>query len=105
MLTQNKKNVVKNIMSALKTYILSWGEKSFIERIYNAATTSNENIEDIRRKFKRYIESKSFNHYSLRLLILHPNYGAIFKYFLTSYSEEWLQNSKIKDTESHHKMI
>lgn len=31
MLTQNKKNVVKNIMSAFKTFVLTWGCKKAIE--------------------------------------------------------------------------
>ncbi|KAL4499075.1 hypothetical protein ABPG72_016977 [Tetrahymena utriculariae] len=105
MLTQNKKNVVKNIMSAFKTFVLTWGDKKAIEQIYNSSNSSCEEIEDIQRKFKRYIGSKSFNHYSLRLLILHVNYGPIFKFFLEKFSTEWLENSKIKDTESHQKMI
>lgn len=69
-------------MSAFKTFMLTWGEPEEILGIYNGLNENKEDFDGIRKKFKRYIESKSFNHYSLRLLILHSTYGQIFKSFL-----------------------
>lgn len=80
----NKKNVVKNIMNAYKNFILEAELKNTpkvnqtIVNLYNNAKSEEiDSLPEIIKKFKRYINSKNFNHYSMRLLILHPNYGPV----------------------------
>lgn len=80
----NKKNVVKNIMNAYKNFILEAELKNTpkvnqnIVNLYNNnKTDESDSLQEIIKKFKRYINSKNFNHYSMRLLILHPNYGPV----------------------------
>lgn len=78
-------------MNDKKCKVYSAEDQSLILRLFdpNASTTTpstahfhvnlsddeEEELEEIRRKFKRYIVQKSLNHYTVRLLILHPNYG------------------------------
>lgn len=56
-------------------------------------------------KFKRYITSKNFNHYTVKLLIQHINYSPVFKYFLEGPAVEWVTQSKVADVSSHLIMI
>ncbi|KAL4432349.1 hypothetical protein ABPG74_011108 [Tetrahymena malaccensis] len=114
----NKKNVVKNIMSAFLTFmndrknkIYTKQEQETIPTLYysqgreEGSTEDEDQIEEIRKKFKRYISQKSLNHYTVRLLILHPNYGPIFKHYLTNPIKKWINNSKVADLGAHIKMI
>lgn len=125
----NKKNVVKNIMNAFKNFVLDTDLKNEtkvnqrITELYNAgkiegvtvgsddiSSTSNDDssqdsLPEIVKKFRRYINAKNFNHYSIRLLILHPNYGPILKYFLTGPAYHWISSSKVNDHDAHFVMI
>ncbi|KAL4478954.1 hypothetical protein ABPG72_019391 [Tetrahymena utriculariae] len=114
----NKKNVVKNIMSAFLTFmndrknkIYTKQEQETIPTLYysqgkeEGSAEDEDQIEEIRKKFKRYISQKSLNHYTVRLLILHPNYGPIFKHYLTNPIKKWINNSKVADLGAHIKMI
>lgn len=113
----NKKNVVKNIMNAFKNFILDNEQKNsqkVNERIVELYNTGKEEVLDgsgedslseITKKFRRYINSKNFNHYSIRLLILHPNYGPLLKYFLAGPAFHWIATSKVNDHAAHFVMI
>lgn len=108
----NKKNVVKNIMNAFKNFVLDAELKNTpkmnknIVSLYNSAKDDNADTHDeIVKKFKRYINAKNFNHYSMRLLILHPNYGPLLHYFLQEPIIEWAKNCKATDLPSHFVMV
>jgi len=57
---------------------------------YNLTKKTDETLEEMQGKFVKYILKKKFNHYTIKLLIQHPNYGMVFEYFLKSLSEFWL---------------
>ncbi|KAL4449948.1 hypothetical protein ABPG74_015067 [Tetrahymena malaccensis] len=108
----NKKNVVKNIMNAFKNFVLEAELKNTpkvnqnIVNLYNnAKSDESDNLAEIIKKFKRYINSKNFNHYSMRLLILHPNYGPVLQYFLKGPIYEWAKTCKANDLASHFVMV
>ncbi|KAL4460987.1 hypothetical protein ABPG74_016459 [Tetrahymena malaccensis] len=129
----DKKNVVKNIMNQFKSFVLINKEcyseidqlkKGFqknlkslfsleeitsknqqIVQIYNQFKQKQETIQQIQKKFQRYIKSKSFNNYSLILLIQHQQYKFIFKYFLSTFAKLWLERSKINNIDSHIQII
>ncbi|EAS01419.2 hypothetical protein TTHERM_00151290 (macronuclear) [Tetrahymena thermophila SB210] len=129
----DKKNVVKNIMNQFKSFVLINKEcyseidqtkKGFqknlkslfsleeitskneqIVSIYNQFKQKQETLQQIQKKFERYIKSKSFNNYSLILLIQHHLYKFIFKYFLNNYAKLWLERSKINNIDSHIQII
>lgn len=108
----NKKNVVKNIMNAFKNFVLEAELKNTpkvnqnIVNLYNnAKSDESDSLSEIIKKFKRYINSKNFNHYSMRLLILHPNYGPVLQYFLKGPIYEWAKTCKANDLASHFVMV
>ncbi|KAL4442650.1 hypothetical protein ABPG74_007052 [Tetrahymena malaccensis] len=108
----NKKNVVKNIMSAFKNFILeplhhnyNLKDLDVVLDMYNQTKKGIDDIAEMQAKFKRYITSKNFNHYTVKLLIQHQNYSNVFKYFLSGPIEEWITASKVADVKSHKIMI
>ncbi|KAL4467080.1 hypothetical protein ABPG72_019290 [Tetrahymena utriculariae] len=108
----NKKNVVKNIMSAFKNFILeplhhnyNLKDLDVVLEMYNQTKKGIDDISEMQAKFKRYITSKNFNHYTVKLLIQHQNYSNVFKYFLGGPIEEWITASKVADVKSHKIMI
>ncbi|EAR93019.1 hypothetical protein TTHERM_00448630 (macronuclear) [Tetrahymena thermophila SB210] len=108
----NKKNVVKNIMSAFKNFILeplhhnyNLKDLDVVLEMYNQTKKGIDDMSEMQAKFKRYITSKNFNHYTVKLLIQHQNYSNVFKYFLSGPIEEWITASKVADVNSHKIMI
>ncbi|KAL4505441.1 hypothetical protein ABPG72_002503 [Tetrahymena utriculariae] len=57
------------------------------------------------KKYKRYLDNKLFNHYTLSLLLKHQQYALIFKYYLENFFSNWLINSKVNDRISHQLMV
>ncbi|KAL4456573.1 hypothetical protein ABPG74_000680 [Tetrahymena malaccensis] len=143
--TIQKKNVVKNLMTSFKRFIVSLFEKEshsskknnkdylFKKYSINIYFDSNkeqnpEVLSQIRsqilsfyydyqkqekqideqkflKKYKRYLDNKLFNHYTLSLLLKHQQYAPIFKYYLENFVSNWLINSKVNDRISHQLMV
>ncbi|KAL4456572.1 hypothetical protein ABPG74_000679 [Tetrahymena malaccensis] len=80
--------------------------QSEIKNMFNQNQQDKENnLSEVYQKFKRYIENKPFNHQTVCLLIKHQQYSSIFKFFIQNFINQWLQNSKIQDLQSHQKVI
>jgi len=57
------------------------------------------------KKFKRYISTKQFNHFTIGLLLSHQYYAPIFTYFLDWHVLNWLGSSKVENPAAHRIMI
>ncbi|KAL4505440.1 hypothetical protein ABPG72_002502 [Tetrahymena utriculariae] len=89
----NPEHVVQNALNEIKI-------------MFNQNQQEKENnSSEVYQKFKRYIENKPFNHQTVCLLINHQQYSSIFKFFIQNFINQWLQNSKIQDLQSHQKVI
>ncbi|EAR94800.2 hypothetical protein TTHERM_00675730 (macronuclear) [Tetrahymena thermophila SB210] len=107
-----KKNVAKNIMTAFKNFISNPTKFGYSQQqiesalsYYNKTKKIYESFDEMQSKFLKYIVKKKFNHYTIKLLIQHPNYGEVFEYFLKQLSDFWLEQSKVHDIEAHLAMI
>ncbi|KAL4482138.1 hypothetical protein ABPG72_014951 [Tetrahymena utriculariae] len=107
-----KKNVAKNIMTAFKNFISNPTKFGYSQQqiesalsYYNKTKKIGESFDEMQNKFLKYIIKKKFNHYTIKLLIQHPNYGEVFEYFLKQLSDFWLEQSKVHDIEAHLAMI
>ncbi|KAL4477712.1 hypothetical protein ABPG74_002862 [Tetrahymena malaccensis] len=107
-----KKNVAKNIMTAFKNFISNPTKFGYSQQqiesalsYYNKTKKIGESFDEMQNKFLKYIVKKKFNHYTIKLLIQHPNYGEVFEYFLKQLSDFWLEQSKVHDIEAHLAMI
>ncbi|KAL4506909.1 hypothetical protein ABPG72_001330 [Tetrahymena utriculariae] len=98
-------NLKQNISNSDSYQINVAVERDNVLAIYNNSKVKPDSIEEMGKKFKRYISSKQFNHYTIRLLVQHQNYGQIFKYFLENHANSWLNNSKVDDPYGHKIMI
>jgi len=100
-------------MSAFKNFILEPeahgydpSELHVVFELYNETKHISDNqLKEMIAKFKRYITSKNFNHYTVKLLIKHVNYSPVFKYFLSGPVSGWINRSKVADVHSHQIMV
>ncbi|EAR88821.1 hypothetical protein TTHERM_00263170 (macronuclear) [Tetrahymena thermophila SB210] len=143
--TIQKKNVVKNLMTSFKRFVVSLFEneqqtskktkkdylfkKSSIKIYFDQNQQQNPEVlsqirnqilsfyynyqnqdqqqdeQNFLKKYKRYLDNKLFNHYTLSLLLKHKQYALIFKYYLENFVSNWLINSKVNDRISHQLMV